>query len=172
MQVRLERVGLLIQLVAHGNKRLHGTLIGQLSCNLKARNLSCFWKCAGYNEFLGLGDCTKAQKISVFQGGALSPAEVVVVFQNQKNAGFRIVLTVMLMAGIYGVVPARASAETSMAPVAEGNFSDSDHTLNTSSNGQDCYPGSGWMWTTGPFKPDTASQVQHELGQKGINAIV
>jgi len=53
MQVRLERVGLLIQLVAHGNKRLHGTLIGQLWCNLKARDVSCFRKCAGYNEFVG-----------------------------------------------------------------------------------------------------------------------
>jgi hypothetical protein len=34
-----------------------------------------------------------------------------VVFKDQKNAGFRIVLVVVLISGIFGVIPARASAE-------------------------------------------------------------
>ena len=35
-----------------------------------------------------------------------------------------------------------------------------------------CRPGTGWMWTTGPAKPETASQVQRTLKEMGIEASV
>ena len=35
-----------------------------------------------------------------------------------------------------------------------------------------CEPDSGWMWTNGPTQPDTAIEVQRELSQLGIDAVV
>ena len=36
----------------------------------------------------------------------------------------------------------------------------------------DCTPGSGWMWTSGPVQSEIAAQVQEELARKGITALV
>lgn len=35
-----------------------------------------------------------------------------------------------------------------------------------------CRPGSGWIWTKGPSKPEIAEHVQQTLGQMGIEALV
>jgi CARDB protein len=88
-----------------------------------------------------------------------------VVFKGQKKAGLRIVLIVMLLAGVFGVIPARASAETF-------NALDASSQSDMASQGKDCSPGSGWMWTSGPSKPDVARQVQQELSRKGIQSSV
>ena len=79
------------------------------------------------------------------------------IFQRHKKASFRIVLILALMMGIYGVIPARASAERSVAGISQE---------------PECEAGSGWMWTDGPAEPAVAGQVQRELGQRGIQATV
>src|SRR5262245_47077627 len=63
----------------------------------------------------------------------------------------------MLMVGIYGVIPAQAGPEPFMVGISQR---------------QDCVSGSGWMWTDGPAEPAVAGQVQQELEQRGIKAIV
>jgi hypothetical protein len=88
-----------------------------------------------------------------------------VVFQNQRRAGLRIVLMMALIAGIYGVVPTAARAETATEPVSSSQSG-------LRSQSENCSPGSGWMWTSGPSKPDVASQVQQELSRRGIQARV
>ncbi len=35
-----------------------------------------------------------------------------------------------------------------------------------------CHPGSGWVWTRGPSKPNVAEQVQQALDQIGLKALV
>jgi hypothetical protein len=79
------------------------------------------------------------------------------VFQNAKNISVRLVLIIILLVGIYGVIPTRVSAERSTELVSAG---------------KDCYPDSGWMWTDGPSEPAIAVQVQQELSQRGIQATV
>lgn len=96
------------------------------------------------------------------------------VFKNQKNSNFRVMLIVVLMAGIYGVLPARASAETLSEPASEGNSLRSVSALKPADSHTDeaCSPNGGKMWANGPFEPVVASNVQQELSRMGINAIV
>jgi hypothetical protein len=101
----------------------------------------------------------------LFSGRKASPEEVVVVSQKQKNASFRLALIIVLMAGIYGMIPGGVSAETSTETVLSSQAS-------LSSQEEVCSPNSGWIWTNGPSKPDVARQVQQELSQKGIEARV
>ena len=79
------------------------------------------------------------------------------VFKDKKNAGFRFTLIVVLLAAMYGVFPTSADAQASPAP---------DYAKNN------CQPGTGWMWTTGPSEPEIASQAQGELAQQGVGALV
>jgi hypothetical protein len=80
-----------------------------------------------------------------------------VVFKDKKNAGFRVALIVALLAAMYGVLPTGASVQASPAP----NYAKNN-----------CQPGTGWMWTTGPSQPEIASQAQGELAQQGVDALV
>jgi hypothetical protein len=74
-------------------------------------------------------------------------------FQNQKKAIFNTLLTLVMIAGFYGMPPAQVRAEQS---------------IESNSQGQTCEAGSGWMWTNGPTEPGVAAQVQAELSQRGI----
>lgn len=85
------------------------------------------------------------------------PGEVVMFTQNQKRAGFRMVLLMVVLAGMYGVVPNGVRAERSAEVV---------------STGKACSPGSGWMWVNRPSEPEIAVQVQQRLAQQGIRAKV
>src|SRR6266498_5381827 len=108
-----------------------------------------------YSEFVRIGSLAAQapEKQLCCQGGKLSPGEVVVVFQNAKNISVRMVLIVMLIAGMNGATPTGVSAEKSTEPVSAE---------------KDCDPDSGWMWTDGPAEPAIAVQVQQELSQRGI----
>jgi hypothetical protein len=112
-----------------------------------------------YSEFVRIGSLAAQapEKQLCCQGGKLSPGEVVVVFQNAKNISVRMVLIVMLIAGMNGATPTGVSAEKSTEPVSAE---------------KDCDPDSGWMWTDGPAEPAIAVQVQQELSQRGIKAAV
>ena len=74
-------------------------------------------------------------------------------------------LIVVLTAGIYGVIPARASAEILTEPISPSQSS-------LVSQREDCSPGSGWMWTDGPFRADITIQAQQELSRRGIDSSV
>ena len=77
--------------------------------------------------------------------------------QKTKRLCSRLILIVMMLMGISGVVFSRARAERATEPsVLE----------------KECDPGTGWMWTMGPGEPAVATQVQQELSQKGIQAMV
>jgi uncharacterized protein YcfL len=80
-----------------------------------------------------------------------------VAFQSAKNISARLILIVLVLVAMYGVLPIGASAQTSTEPTSQAN---------------DCYPGSGWMWTTGLEEPGVAAHVQRELSDKGIEALV
>src|SRR5688500_8818343 len=79
------------------------------------------------------------------------------VFNVQKTASFRLLLVIVLLVAIYGVIPVGAKAQRWPELAPEGN---------------NCYPGSGWMWINGPEDPELATQVQQELGRRGIQAMV
>ncbi len=77
--------------------------------------------------------------------------------QKTKRLCSRLILIVVMLMGISGVVFSRARAERATEPsVLE----------------KECDPGTGWMWTMGPGEPAVATQVQQELSQKGIQAMV
>ena len=78
-------------------------------------------------------------------------------FKNRISTIFRVVLILVLIAGMYGIVPAEANAKTQRTTVSEWN---------------DCSPNEGWVWTRGPAKPEVASQVQQELSGRGIGAMI
>jgi len=40
------------------------------------------------------------------------------------------------------------------------------------SRSQACYPGSGWTWTYGPYRPDVAAKAQQALRESGIETLV
>src|SRR5215211_5998647 len=73
---------------------------------------------------------------------------------NNTLMHLRVFLISVLLVGIFGLTPTRAGAELA------------DTTK------KDCEPNSGWMWVNGPLKPDVAIQVQQELAQKAIDALV
>jgi len=77
-----------------------------------------------------------------------------------------------MLAGIFGAIPARASASDSSTPERWDRKIDNKHKDAAYPNKSDCVPDSGWMWTDGPLKPDVALQVQQKLMQVGIDAIV
>ena len=79
------------------------------------------------------------------------------IVKSRNNTSIRVLLITMLMAGIYGAVPVSARAEGTFESVYED---------------QVCEPGNGWMWTSGPSKPEIAHEVQQELSRKGIQAAV
>src|SRR6185503_11017237 len=35
-----------------------------------------------------------------------------------------------------------------------------------------CYPGTGWVWTAGPEQPETAQQAELSMAKEGIEATV
>ena len=79
------------------------------------------------------------------------------VFRHYRNISFRLLVIATLLAVIYGMPPMQASAEKAIAPQFESPV---------------CNPDGGWMWTTGPFEPDIAAQVQSELAEQGVAAHV
>ncbi len=74
---------------------------------------------------------------------------------NNKKASFRVTLIIALIVAMYGLMPNTANAQAPVEP---------------NSQGDNCYPGSGWMWTAGPAEPDIASHAGTELAQQGIHA--
>lgn len=88
--------------------------------------------------------------------------------KSQKRLVARIVIVLVLVAGIGGVIPVQAGTGA-----AEGLNIETEilaDVVHQKTN--DCQPGSGYMWANGPSKPDIAAQVQRELNGKGIQAIV
>ena len=55
---------------------------------------------------------------------------------------------------------------------ASSNIAILSSTDNSQIEASECHPGSGWMWTIGPSKPEIASQVEQDLSQMGIEALV
>ena len=79
-----------------------------------------------------------------------------------------VVFSLLVVGGSSHAMPAPAYKLSMLTTAADATQSDIVPTPEP--NG--CYPGSGWTWTMGPFMPEIALEVQQELSQLGIDALV
>ena len=81
-------------------------------------------------------------------------------FKNRKSVIARSVLILVLLGGMFGMLPNQANAAANSGSVE------------SSSSSTTCQPGEIWTWTSGPSQPETARRAEAALKQKGIESVV
>ena len=83
---------------------------------------------------------------------------------------FLVVVAFALVAGLTTGQVKSSHLQQQSSPIMANAASVLTNTL--ALDATECYPGSGWKWTTGPSQPEIADRVQQALNEIGIQALV